>query len=153
MKHSCVEDLLFAFMMEGDDPEVNDVIEPIVKKLESKGYNVKYSSPGYDNTRFSNDRDKDGIINGKLVSTAKIVFGRNYRFETTPQGWEWKVLASGDKALYVKALTYNKKQGTEKEAFEKWQQYYLSTIRDWVVKLPKAGTDNDQAPDTNFDAT
>ena len=40
--------------------------------------------------------------------------------------------------------------GTEKEAFEKWKDFYLSTIRDWVDALPERGSNEETAPDTNF---
>ena len=145
-----VDDLFNDFFMEGNNPDIPDEIESVVKKLESKGYKVKYASPGHSNTKFSNDRNKDGIIYAKLVTTGRIIFEKDYKFKNTPQGWEWKILNNGAKALYVKKYTYNEKMGTEKEAFEKWKDFYLSTIRDWVDALPQRGSNEETAPDTNF---
>ena len=148
-------DLFDQYFSESDDVKIvpND-IEPMVKKLENKGYKVKYSSPGYSNTRFDNDKNGDGVINSKLVSTARIIFERNYRFDNTPQGWEWKVLENQAKALYVKPYTYNEDQGSKKDAFNKWQKFYLSTLSEWIDKLPQVGKEikdeNDPAGDENF---
>lgn len=154
MEHSLVKDLMFIYGFESSDPNVNDEIEPVVKALEKKGYNVKYSSPGYDETRFDNDRNDDGVINSKLVSTARIIFDSNHNFKVTPQCWEWKILKNGSKALYVKPYSYNPKAGTKKEAFIKWKERYMANLRSWVVDLPKAGTETKSAPaDTNFDAS
>lgn len=137
----------------GGDPDIPDSIEPVVDTLESKGYMVKYSSPGYANTRFDNDKNKDGIINAKLVSTARIIFSRDYNFSKTPQGWEWKVMNNGAKALYAKQYTYNEKMGTKKEAFQKWKAKYMQSIKDWAASLPQVGTkDPDKTPDENFNS-
>lgn len=154
MEHSLVKDLMFIYGFESSDPNINDEIEPVVKALEKKGYNVKYSSPGYDETRFDNDRNDDGVINSKLVSTARIIFDSNHNFKVTPQCWEWKILKNGSKALYVKPYSYNPKTGTKKEAFIKWKERYMANLRSWVVDLPKAGTETKSVPaDTNFDAS
>ena len=154
MEHSIVKDMEFMYL-ESNDPDINDAIEPIVKRLEAKGYKVKYASPGYDNTRFSNDRDKDGVVNGKMVGTAKIIFEKNYKFKTTPDGWEWKILPSnGFKALYVAPYSFNKKKyKSEEEARKQWREFYLSNIKTWVTQLPEQGSDEEAAPDTEFDAT
>ena len=148
------DSLFDQYFSESDNiKSVPDKIEPMVKKLENKGYKVKYSSPGYSNTKFDNDRNKDGVINGKLVSTGHVVFEKNYHFDNTPQGWEWKVLHNGFKALYVKPYTYNEKNGSEKEAFDKWQSFYLSGLSDWIDKLPHMGAEwegKDGASDKEF---
>ena len=149
MTHSLVKDLEFLYFESGD-PDIPDLIEPIVKQLESKGYQVKYASPGHTNTRFDNDQNKDGVINAKMRSTARIIFSRDYRFKTTPQGWEWKVLENGSKALYVKPYTYNEKMGSKEEAFKKWQTFYIDNMKSWVTDLPKAGSDAKSKPDVNF---
>lgn len=149
----CVEDLMYEFFGEssnGGDKRIPDLIEPVVHQIESKGYKVKYASPGHANTRFDNDRNKDGVINSKIVTTGRIIFERDYKFKSTPQGWEWKVLENGSKALYVKPYTYNEKIGSPEEAFEKWQTFYMDSIKDWAVKLPQIGTKDDSAPDENF---
>ena len=149
-------DLFDQYFSESDDiKSVPDDIEPMIKKLENKGYDVKYSSPGYQNTRFDNDANDDGVINGKLVSTARIIFSRNYRFDNTPQGWEWKVLENKTKALYVKPFSYNETYGTKAQAFTKWQKFYLSSLSEWIDKLPHAGKeikDENNAADEQFSA-
>lgn len=150
-----VEDMMMEFFGEssnGGNDDVPDKIEPVVQMIESKGYQVKYASPGYSHTRFDNDRNKDGVINNKLVTTGRIIFSRNYEFKTTPDGWEWKVLDNGAKALYVKQYTYNKKMGNETEAFEKWQNHYMASIKKWAANLPNVGTSDssDYKPDRGF---
>lgn len=139
--------------MKEDVKVVPDKIEPMVKKLENKNYRVKYASPGHSNTTFSNDRNDDGVVNGKMISTGRIIFEKDYAFDNTPKGWEWRVLSNGFKALYVRPFTYNKDKGSPKEAFEKWQNAYLSSLKKWIEDLPMMGTDNPQKEpkeDKNF---
>lgn len=121
---------------------VPDKIEPMVKKLENKKYRVKYASPGHANTKFDNDKNKDGVINGKMVSTGRIIFERDYHFDGTPDGWEWKTLSNGFKALYVKPFSYNGNDGKENEAFHKWQNDYLSNLNKWIESLPMMDSEN-----------
>ena len=121
---------------------VPDKIEPMVKKLENKKYRVKYASPGHANTKFDNDKNKDGVINGKMVSTGRIIFERDYHFDGTPEGWEWKTLSNGFKALYVKPFSYNGSDGKENEAFHKWQNDYLSNLNKWIESLPMMDSEN-----------
>lgn len=148
--NTLVDDMFFLFF-EAGDKDVPDVIEPIVKQLEKKGYQVKYSSPGYPDSTFKNDRNKDGIVNSKLTSSARVIFSRDYKFTSTPQGWEWKVLSNGSKALYVKPYTYNEKWGTGKSAQKKWQVFYMDSLKNWTVSLPNVGEqDKDQVGDQNF---
>ena len=118
---SLVDRLFVEYFNEGSEegnPKIPDEIESVVKKIESKGYDVKYSSPGYADTTFKRDQNKDGIINSKMATTARIIFARDYKFKNTPQGWMWKILHNNSKALYVKPYTYNEKMGTPKEAFD-----------------------------------
>lgn len=150
MRESLADDLAFMYFESENDSSIPDLIEPVIKQLESKGYQVKYASPGHVNTRFDNDRNKDGVINAKMTSTARIIFSRDYHFNTTPQGWEWKVLHNDAKALYVKPYTYNEKMGSKEDAFKKWQTFYISNIKTWAAELPKVGSDKKTAPDTNF---
>lgn len=146
------DDLFFLFFEKGDK-DVPDLIEPIVDTLEKKGYQVKYASPGYPESTFKNDRDKNGVVNSKLTSTARIIFSRDYKFTKTPQGWEWKILKNGSKALYVKSYTYNKKHGSGKEAQEKWQIFYIDSLKNWAASLPEAGeSDKDKEGDVNFNS-
>lgn len=150
MRESLADGLAFMYFESENDSSIPDLIEPIIKQLESKGYQVKYASPGHVNTRFDNDKNKDGVINAKMTSTARIIFSRDYHFNTTPQGWEWKVLHNDAKALYVKPYTYNEKMGSKEDAFKKWQTFYISNIKTWAAELPKVGSDKKTAPDTNF---
>lgn len=121
---------------------VPDKIEPMVKKLENKKYRVKYASPGHSNTIFDNDKNKDGVVTGKLVSTGRIIFERDYHFDGTPDGWQWKRLDNGFRALYVKPFTYSETDGHEKEAFRKWQDSYLASLNKWIESLPMMDSEN-----------
>lgn len=127
----------------GGDPKIPDQIEGAVSILEGKGYKVKYSSPGYTNTKFNNDKNKDGVVNNKLTSTGRIIFSRDYKFTSTPKGWEWRALQNGVKALYVKPITYNldKEPDTEK-AFQKWKGQYMEALNKWATALPQCGTES-----------
>lgn len=155
-KKSDSEELFERFFGEASKDNVKSVpdkIEPMVKKLENKNYRVKYASPGYVDTRFDNDKNKDGVINNKLVTTGRIIFERDYSFPNTPEGWEWKALSNGFKALYVRPFTYSDDNGSKKEAFDKWQNRYLNSLEKWIDDLPMMGVDNpkkDTKADENF---
>lgn len=106
----------------------------IVDKLDSKGYKVKYASPGHLNTRFKNDRNKDLIINGKLTSTARVIFKNIEKKIEPPYLWEFKVL-DGCTGLYVKPYSYSEEyQGSPEEAFKKWQEEYMNSLDQWASK-------------------
>lgn len=142
---SMVEYMMEQFFLESSkngDTKVPDGIENVVNILESKGYQVKYASPGHMNTTFQNDRNRDKVVNGKLTTTARVVFSRNYNFPNTPKWWEWKALHNGVKALYVKPYTFNGTEGTEKEEFSRWKDNYLNTLETWAKALPKASDDD-----------
>lgn len=128
-----------------------DPIKHIVVALEGKGYRVKYSSPGYMDSHFKRDRNKDGVINGKTASSARIVFSKDYRFNTTPKYWEWKVLDNGFKALYVKPMSEN----DDPNQMSKWKQKYMDSLEMWVKNLPMAGTADkeDHKEDKHFSAS
>ena len=128
-----------------------DPIKHIVVMLEGKGYRVKYSSPGYMDSYFKRDRNKDGVINGKTASSARIIFSNDYRFNTTPKYWEWKVLDNGFKALYVKPMSENE----DPNQMSKWKQKYMDSLEMWVKNLPMAGTDDkeDHKEDKHFSAS
>ena len=127
----------------GGDPKIPDQIEGAVSILEGKGYKVKYSSPGYTNTKFNNDKNKDGVVNNKLTSTGRIIFSRDYKFTSTPKGWEWRALQNGFKALYVKPITYNPdKEPDIEKAFQKWKGQYMEALNKWATALPQCGTES-----------
>ena len=123
--------------------KIPDDIRAVVDILQQKGYRVDKASPGYSDTRFKNDRNKDGIINGKMVSTAKVTFEKDYKFPNTPKGWYWKVLPSnGFKALYVKPYTYDPKGKNADDAIEKWRNFYIKSLKEWAEGLPTMGNEN-----------
>ena len=128
-----------------------DPIKHIVLDLEGKGYRVKYSSPGYMDSHFKRDKNNDGVINGKTASSARIVFSKNYRFNTTPKYWEWKVMDNGFKALYVKPMSEN----DDPNQLSKWKEKYMQSLETWVKNLPMAGAakDEESKPDENFSAS
>lgn len=140
---------------ESEENLVPDEIETQVRKLNGKGYKVKYASPGHENTSWGSDKNNDRIINGKFATTARIIFSRDYKFKNTPKGWEWKVLEgdSEKKALYVKPYSYNEKLGSKDKVFKKWREFYLSSLTDWIDSLPKAGSDEEQSEDEDFSAS
>ena len=128
-----------------------DPLKHIVVMLEGNGYRVKYSSPGYMDSYFKRDRNKDGVINGKTASSARIIFSKDYRFNTTPKYWEWKVLDNGFKALYVKPMSENE----DPNQMSKWKQKYMDSLEMWVKNLPMAGTADkeDHKEDKHFSAS
>lgn len=132
----------YSMYLERDDNDdlIPDKIENAVKILNSKGYKVKFSSPGYNNTNFKNDKNDDNITYGKFVSTARVIFARDYHFNNTPQGWKWKVLENGAKALYVNPKSFDYKNGKSAE-FEKWRDSYIRSLESWAQLLPEAGSD------------
>ena len=137
------------YLMEAEAKKVNtnnipDEIEPIVKKLEAKGYDVKYASPGYIDGHFKNDANKDGVVNGKMVSTGRVIFARNYRFQTTPDGWGWKALHNGFKALYVKPRSNDYDDNTDYNVIE-WHNKCIKSLREWADNLPKMGSPESKA--------
>lgn len=144
---------------DSNDNNIPDGCEQHVKALEEKGYSVRYSSPGYTTTRFDNDKNSDGVVEGKLKGTARIIFAKNYHFPNSPDGWEWKVLHDGTKALYAKPFTYNyeeegNSQAAKTKALAKWKASYLNSLMTWIKNLPKAGEEKkDSKEDENFSAS
>lgn len=138
------------YILENDN-NIPDEIEPIVKIIEDKGYDVKYASPGYVDGHFKGDRNKDGVVNGKMVSTGRVIFARNYRFGKTPEGWGWKALHNGFKALYVKPHSENPDIPNEANVI-KWHNDCLRNLRKWAEELPEMGTlkDSDLEEDKHF---
>lgn len=157
MESTNLVDSMFKGFFEADENQDDsnektpDPIKHIVVALEGKGYRVKYSSPGYMDSHFKRDRNKDGVINGKTASSARIVFSKDYRFNTTPKYWEWKVLDNGFKALYVKPMSEN----DDPNQMSKWKQKYMDSLEMWVKNLPMAGTADkeDHKEDKHFSAS
>ncbi len=111
-----------------------DEMKSIVDKLNSKGYEVKYASPGHANTAFKNDVYNDHVINGKLTTTARVIFKNNELNVEPPDMWEFKVL-DGCTGLYVKPYSYSEdSQGSPEEAFKSWQEAYLASLYKWASR-------------------
>jgi len=123
---------------------VDDEIAPVVNLLNKLGYTVKYSSSGYDKSRIKEDKDKDGSYYGKLYTTARITFDKHYDFKTVPKGWYFNKNADTS-SMYVRAFTYNAKNGTPDEAFAKWKKTYMESLKSWAENLKSAnGSEDDE---------
>ena len=107
----------------------------IVDKLNRKGYKVKYASPGHQNTSFKNDVYSDHVINGKLTTTARVIFKNPETKVEPPYLWYFKVMDDCT-GIYVKPYSYSKdSQGSPQEAFAKWQEQYMISLDEWASKL------------------
>ena len=124
--------------------EIDEDIKDVIDTLNEKGYKTKYSCSGHPSARFKKDRYRDGILNDKIYSTARIVFDGIYEI-TPPRHWKKKTLNDGkDTALYVVAPKFKIVDGLPKESFGKWKDRYMDSIRNWVEKLPNAGDPSDE---------
>ena len=119
--------------------EIDDDIKGIIKMLNDKGYETKYSCSGHPSARVKKDVYRDGILNKKLYSTARIVFAKDYEFDSIPEGWEVKVLDEDKTGIYVKPPTFKIVDGLPTEAFYKWKKKYMSSLEKWAKDLPKFG--------------
>lgn len=117
---------------------IEEEIKPIVEMLNSKGYKVKYSSPGHIKLRKKEDSDRDGVYYGKLYSDARVMLQSDYKLPAPPKGWKMRQV---DKCDYLDVVpkTYNQKDGSPNEAFEKWKNEYMTSLKEWVKALPHAG--------------
>lgn len=118
--------------------KIDDDIKDIIAMLNSKGYKTVYSCSGHPSARLKSDVYKDGIKDGKLYSTARVVFDRKYDFNGYPTGWEPKELDGGKFGIYVKGPTYHIVKGMPKDQFYKWKQKYMYHLEKWAKKLPNA---------------
>ena len=121
--------------------DIDEDMKKPIRMLEDKGYMVKYSCAGHPHTRIHADRNKDGVRNGKLYTTARLTFEKKYDFKKAPDHW---ILSEKDNhsAIYVKPYTYGEHQGTEDEAWEKWKEMYMLTLLDWIRELPNISSKN-----------
>lgn len=114
--------------------DIPDDFKPIIELLNKKGYETKYSSPGYEGETIKNDRNKDGVLNGKLYTSARITFAKEYDFKA-PELW---VKTNKDDKTFLnvdqKSFDYSK-PSTDAE-FSKWKEKYLSSLISWVHELP-----------------
>lgn len=123
---------------------ISDEIVDIVEMLNSKGYKVKYSSPGYPSERRKEDIYKDGVLNGKLYTSARLVFKKDYKFKDVPKGWELKVMDNDAIGLYVKNPTYKITDGVPKEALYNWKSKYMGNLRRWAERLKPVTSDGEE---------
>lgn len=119
------------------DPDIKDDI----KKLNDLGYATKYSSSGHHKLRKKEDNNRDGVYYGKLYTDARLMFSGNYNFPAAPKYWEFKSVDGCD-YLDVPPITYNPKDGTPDEAFSKWKQAYMQSLKTWIGSLrTRSGSD------------
>lgn len=135
------------FMVESkqaDPSEIDSDIKSTVELLNRLGYKVKYSCSGHTKTRIKEDGFNDGVYHGKLYTTARLIFDKNYRFSSIPKGW-YQNKNAGTTSIYVRAFNYSKKDGTPNEAFEKWKQEYMSSLKEWAENLKEANESDEDA--------
>ena len=123
--------------MEASEHDIDEDIKETVEVLNRLGYNVKYSCSGHNKTRVTEDKFKDGVYHGKLYTTARLTFDKKYDFKSIPDGW-YENKNADKTSIYVRAFTYDKKDGTPNEAFEKWKATYMKSLKDWVNGLGKS---------------
>lgn len=131
------------------EKKIDDDIAGIIILLNDKGYKTKYSCSGHSTTRFKNDQKRDGVMNNKLYSTARVIFSYPYKFDELPKGWEEKLMNKGI-GIYVTPKTYSEKNGNPKEAFEKWKREYLANLKGWVQTLPKTSEKKKEKEDNTY---
>ena len=120
------------FITEAKKPD--DGIMDILRILNSKGYKTKYSCTGHKKT-WARDRNGDGIINGELCSSARIVFDKDYNFPDAPKHWGWKNV-DGKDYLYVLPKSFSGTTEQNQKAFDAWKNKYMESLRTWVNNLP-----------------
>ena len=118
--------------------KIDPAIKKIVEEFESKGYLVKYASPGHNKLRKKGDTDSDGVYHGKLYSDARVMFADDYDLPSAaPKYWHWRMV-DGKDYLDISPVTYNKENGTPDEAFKVWKKDYLASLRDFAKGLEPA---------------
>lgn len=120
--------------------KIDDDIKGIITTLNSKGYKTCYSCSGHPSARLKSDVYKDGIKDGKLYSTARVVFDKKYDFGSYPKEWEPKEMPDGKFGIYVKGPSYTIVKGMPKEQFYKWKKRYMYHLENWAKALPPEGS-------------
>lgn len=123
---------LIEFFTEAKKPD--DGMMDILQTLNRKGYKTKYSCSGHKSS-FKEDRDDNGVINGKLTSGARIMFMDDYEFPDPPKHWGWKTV-DGKDYLYVISKYHNADRVDVDKAFDAWKNKYMGTLKRWVDELP-----------------
>lgn len=126
--------------------QISDEMKPIIAKLNAKGYKTKYSSPGYLGERSKKDTFRDGVKNGKVYSTARIMFDGDYKFPPAPKGWEWRQVDNKDYLDVVeKSFDYSDTTPPDR-VFAEWKAEYMASLREWVDELePVSKRDGDSS--------
>lgn len=142
MMEAYAEDLIdidtYADMVLTEAKKPDDGIMEILAILNKKGYKTKYSCSGHKKS-WKEDRNDDGIINGVLTSSARIMFKDDYNFPKPPKYWGFKVV-DGKDYLYVLPVSHNAKKEDNEKAFNAWKNKYMGTLRTWVENLPDASS-------------
>ena len=112
----------------------DDGMMEILDTLNRKGYKTKYSCTGHKRS-FKEDRNDDGVINGKLTSGARIMFMDDYEFPDPPKHWGWKTV-DGKDYLYVISVSHNADKIDSDKAFDAWKNKYMASLKRWVDSLP-----------------
>lgn len=113
----------------------DDGIMDILATLNRKGYKTKYSCSGHKRS-FKEDRDDNGVINGKLTSGARIMFKGDYEFPDPPKHWGWKNV-DGKDYLYVLPKSHNADKIHADKAFDAWKNKYMASLKRWADSLPE----------------
>ena len=119
---------------------MEDEIKGVVNTFNSKGYTVKYASPGHINLRKKEDREPDGVYYNKLYTDARVMFTDDFGLSkhTAPKHWKWRMVDGCD-YLDAKELAYDEKDGTPNEAFKKYKSEAMEALREFAKSLPKRG--------------
>lgn len=125
------EESFLDLMLEARKPD--DGMMDILSTLHNKGYKTKYSCSGHKDSG-KRDRNDDGIVNGKLTSAARIMFGSDYDFPDPPKHWGFKTVDGKD---YLYVLPYSS-DSSDPKAFDAWKNRYISSLKRWVSALPNA---------------
>lgn len=130
-----------------ESSDIDDDIQGVITSLNDKGYKTKYSCSGHPSSKVHNDVYRDGILHGKLYSTARVVFDGKYDIDA-PTGWTKKELNNGkNTAIYVDPPVFKITDGIPVKAFSKWKAKYMESLKDWVKSLPKEGETQKEKPE------
>ena len=131
---------------------IGEKMRPIISLLNTKGYRTKYSSPGYYKERRKEDRNKDGVYNGKLYTTARIMFEEPYKFPEAPKYWKFRQVDGVD-YLDVEEKWFNPENEADPDkAWSEWQDKYLDSMMKWVEALDyKTDSDNGKNDKNDID--